>query len=458
MKFITKIIALVFIVTLASCTGSKKYFKAAEKLEKQGLVNEAAEYYYVSLERKNNNTDARIKLKEVGQKHINNLASSFFREFNTQQYEKSIETFDEIKAFTSKSSNLQVDLNYPQAYLEDYNKALDYYLNKNYKEAVLNVNQNNFDAALKYIAKIKKYDSNFKKTKELEVTAICEPLYSLAIKDLDLKNYAAAQINLITLNANSDSYKDGKELLELTNELLKKSFIIFQPQKSTEKDIEEKLFNSFIELSYQNSRKVKLINNSPFLFMPEAGDISNAGNIDLIQAIRKASGADYFYVYDVVDKKEIESIPSKGTATCYEKFVTKKDTIFITEYKPVSYNQVKQRKTYSYDYKYKLIDAVSNQIITSRNESCIATDNIDYCEFVKPARSIVGVAAPTYNINNCFPYNPAVTPLVNQYNPNNWRSAFNNRKELKSFTDLKTETDAKAVNLFSNTLLNYISK
>ena len=100
------IFILMGLVTI-SCTGSKKYFKAAEKLEKQGLVNEAAQYYYESLERKKSNTDARIKLKEVGQKHVNNLASSFFREFNTQQYEQSIETFDEMTQFSSKSKILK---------------------------------------------------------------------------------------------------------------------------------------------------------------------------------------------------------------------------------------------------------------------------------------------------------------------------------------------------------------
>ena len=57
------IVAVIFIVLFASCTGSKKYFKAAEKLEKQGLVGEAAEYYYVSLERKKKQCGGKVKIK-----------------------------------------------------------------------------------------------------------------------------------------------------------------------------------------------------------------------------------------------------------------------------------------------------------------------------------------------------------------------------------------------------------
>ncbi len=32
-------------LAIAGCTGSRRYLKAAERLEKQGLVNEAADYY-----------------------------------------------------------------------------------------------------------------------------------------------------------------------------------------------------------------------------------------------------------------------------------------------------------------------------------------------------------------------------------------------------------------------------
>jgi hypothetical protein len=453
-----KIFTLIIVIAFASCSGSKKYFKAAEKLEKQGLVSEAAEYYYVSLQRKSNNTDARIKLKEVGQKHVNNVASSFFREYNTQQYEQSIETFDKLKDFTNKASALSVNLNFPSAYQDDYVKALDYYLNKNYKEASNYVNQSNFDLALKSISKINKYDQNFKNTKELELVATCEPLYLKAVRDLETKNYANAQTTLDALNRISTTYKDAKELLELTNELLKKSFIIFQPKQSTNKSIEENLFNNFIELSYQHADKIKLINNSPFFFMPGSTDVGNAGNLDLLQAIKKATGADYFYVFDVSNKKEIETPATKSFATCYEKFIVKKDTLMVTEFKPMTYNQIKSARTYSYDYKFKLIDANTNQIISSRIENCNSIDNIDYYEFVKPTKMVPGGFAPTYNVNNYFPYNPALTNPVNQYNPNAWRARFSNRKTLKSFSDLKTETDKKAINLFSNTLFSILSK
>src|SRR6185369_1955105 len=136
----TQIFILFVLTVFASCTGSKKYFKAAEKLEKQGLVNEAAEYYLESLQRKPTNVEARIKLKDVGQKCVSNMASDFFRNYNTNQLEASLESFERLKTFSGKTSALNVVLDYPKQYEEDYQKAVDTYLAKNHNLAYAMVN------------------------------------------------------------------------------------------------------------------------------------------------------------------------------------------------------------------------------------------------------------------------------------------------------------------------------
>lgn len=123
MKTTFQIVILLFLF-LTACTGTKKYFKAAEKLEKQGLVNEAAEFYLESLQRKPTNVDARIKLKEVGQKYVSFLCSEFFRTYNTGQLETSMEDFEKMKDFNSRTTALNVQLTYPSAYEDDYKNAV----------------------------------------------------------------------------------------------------------------------------------------------------------------------------------------------------------------------------------------------------------------------------------------------------------------------------------------------
>jgi hypothetical protein len=274
-------------------------------------------------------------------------------------------------------------------------------------------------------------------------------LYVIAIKNIENKNYTSARNNLKTIKAITDEYKDASELNQLMDELLKTNFMIFKPKNSNEKDIEDKLFGQFIELSYNKNNKVNLVNNTPFSEILNAGDLSNAGNTDLIQAIRKASGADFFFVFDVSNKQENNSQPTKGQAIAYEKVLVKKDTLLITEYRSTPYTEIRASRSYSYDFKYKLINAETNQIVTSKSETCIGRDEINYNVFLKPT---------TAGIDRYFPYNPLATPPINQYNPNGWRNKFSARRELKSFIDLKNEADNRAISNFNYILNNFITK
>jgi len=133
-KTISTNILLFFLslVFLGACSGTRKYFKAGEKLEQQGLIDEAADFYLQALQRKNTNTNARIKLKQTGQKYVDFLSSEFFRNFNLDQTEASLESFEKLKRFTSSAGALGVDLNYPSEYENDYRTAIEKYCIKNY--------------------------------------------------------------------------------------------------------------------------------------------------------------------------------------------------------------------------------------------------------------------------------------------------------------------------------------
>jgi hypothetical protein len=443
LKIISHIFILLTALLIFACSGSRKYFKAAEKLEKQGLVNEAAEYYMEALQRKSTSVDARIKLKEVGQKYVSSLSSEFFRNYNTQQLEASLETFEKLKAFNSKAVALNVQLDYPKTYEEDYQKAVETYCSKNYNSAVLLVNQKRYQDALGYINKVEKYNTGYKNLRQLEIVASCEPLYQSAITNLENKNYSGALSLLSNIKVKTDNYKDSKDLLELASAQQTKSFILFEPKESTdaaENEIQEYLFNNFGQVAQQKLSSVQIINNTPFQNAPSTTDLNSSTNVDLIQAIRKATAADYFYIYDVLNKKEYNSGLSKTTSRGFQEVQTRKnDTLVITEYKAFDYNVVKSQRSYSYDFKYKLINAYTNQIVSSQTQNISAKDAVEYQEF---SRKFTG------NMNSLFPYNPQQTPPLGQYNPRNWRGLFSARNTLKTFEELKAETYNQTLNVF----------
>ena len=449
LKNILHIKFLLIVVLLSSCNGSKKYFKAAERLEKQGLVNEAAEYYMESLQRKPTSVDAKVKLKNVGQKYASNLASDFFRNYNTQQTETSLEIFERLKEFTTKAAALSVVLDYPKNYEDDYQKSVEAFCSKNYDQAYALVNQKKFDDALISISKIKKYNPNFKNTSQLEVISFCEPLYQSAVISIENKNYTIAFSKLSGIKSKTETYKDSKDLFELSLAAQTKNFILIHPKSSVynaEKDIEESLFNNFTQEISQKFTSIQLINNTPFTETSGSNDLLNNTNVDLIQAIRKATGADYFYTYDVSNKREVNNGPLKSSFTAYQEVkVRKNDTLVVTEYNPIGYNVVKGSRIYSYDFKYKIINAFSNQIVSTQTQNVSSQDAIEYNEF---ARNYNG------NINNLYPYNPLQTAPAGRYNPKAWRGLFSAKSTLKSFEELRSETINKTITIFTTSVSN----
>ncbi len=445
MKALNLIFCCALLFALAACSGSRKYFKAAERLEKQGLVQDAADYYLVALQRKATNVDARIKLREVGQKYVSSLASEFFRNYNTRQNEASLEVFERMKEFTTRCSALNVQLDYPKAYEEDYQICVDQFLNKNYNQAYLLVNQKKYFEALPYLKKVEKYNPSFKNARQLEIIATCEPLYQSAVNNMATKNYAAALGLLSQIKVKSDTYKDASDLLILASEQQRRSFILFEPRIASteaEKQIQNFLYDNFRQ-SAQGFNNITILTNTPFQTAPQNNDLINATNVDLVQAIRKATGVDYFYLFSVSNRREVSPSPLRTPLRAFLE-VTKRvnDTTTITEYQPVDYATVKVSRSYAYDFRYTLINAYTNQVQSSQTQQVRVTDNVEYNEFARPFTS---------NINALYPYNPQVVPALGRYNPKPFRNNFTARKELRGFEELKNEAQAQTVKIFVNT-------
>lgn len=438
------------IILFYSCTGSKKYFKAAEKLEKKGLINEAAEFYLESLKRNIKNTNARIKLKETGQKYIDFLSSQFFREFTTNQYELSIQTFEKLLDFKERSSALGVELTYPSVYKEDYQTAIDYYVEENYTRGLNIFKQKKYRESLPYFEKVKKYRPEYKKLQTYYVTAHCEPIYQSIVLDISNKNYQKALKNIQQIYKITDHYKDIKEIEEVCTSALSKNVLIFQPNLSNsyiklnfDKNLTKQLLNSLLNTSPSNY--IKLKESSIFgTFHYDA--IEN--NPDLLRAIAKATDADYFLSATINNAQVYAPAPQSKQLVAYQEFISKAGETLVKEYKQVPYNNVKLRKTFSFYLSYKIVQTQNLQTIINKSLPIQASQQKEYNEFVYK---------PTANIKSFYPYNPLTTPLIAQYNPDAWRDLFFVNKEMKSDEELKQEALEQALQNIQQSL-NYLIK
>ncbi len=439
-SFITLLVGLF----LSACTGSKKYFKAAEKLEKQGLVNEAAEYYMESLNRNHNNIDARIKLKEVGQKYVDFLSSQFFREYNTNQFEKSIKTFEHLKDFYDKASALQVQLDFPSAYTDDYQQAVQNYMEDNYIKGEKLFKQKKYTDAIVYFEKVKKYSSDYKKVQSLFVTAKCEPAYQDINLDIENKNYEHALKSISDIYKITDNYKDVKDLEVICNGALNKNILIFKPQNNYDKELSDLYINNLFTLTTKTNTHIKLIDNPVFsnIFFEQ---IQN--DQELLKAIAKSTNTDYFYYYKLINKKVYSPSPQKKEAAAFLRYFAKQGEVVVPQVTTVPYYSVKAQKSFSFDYNYKLIQTKTTQTIASQNIPIQVFDNKEYNEFV---------SKPLADINDYFPYNPITTPIFNQYNTKEWRQLFFVNKQMKTDDELKTDALNKAVQQYQQMLSSFV--
>lgn len=445
-KNISKYSLVAFVVVLLSaCSGSKKYFKIAEKMEKQGLTSDAADFYLESLSRNPKNVDARLKVKQVGQKHVSILSSDFFRKYNTQENEKALETFERLTDYVTKTNALGVSLDYPKQYDDDYKNAVDKFCAKNHQLAEDLIKGKKYASATEYISKVKKYNTEFQNIKELEIISICEPLYQSAVKNLDAKSYSNATNDLNQIVANSTEYKDSRQLILLAKEGSTKRILLLAGTKGIvkeENDIENNLYPNFSE-TIKEIEHIKLINSSLFNFADKSSN-QILQKPDLSQAVHKALGADYFCTYEIADIKENNPSLSRTSQTAYEEFkVAQQGGNTQVQYKAMNYSIVKGMRSYSFILTVKIIDARNNQIISNISEKIIAKDEIEYNEL---PRSFSG------KVNDLFPYNPESTPIANRYNPNNWRRQFTQKNNLKTIEQLKEETMSNVVVSFNGIL------
>ena len=433
--------ALAALLLLAQCSGSRKYFKAGERLEKKGLVNEAAAFYLEALQRKPSNVDARIRLRETGQKYVSSLATDFFRRFNTQDYETALSTYEKLKQFHETSRLLNVNFEYPKAYDDDYKEAMAAYVSSNYNKAKLLITQRKYQEALPYVRNVTRYNSEYLNIKLLQDVAVCEPLYQSAINAIEMKNYSLAQQHISGIVKQNESYKDTRDLAEMVNAQLERSVLLFNPQSgdARERNIEGNLYNTFNDYIISKT-KLKVINNSPF---QNANTNVINGDYELLAAIKKATGADLFYIFDVYGISEQNSGESRNSGRAYYEVKIKKDSVTtITEYKPVDYVNVFADRFYGYTFMYKIINAKTNQVVTSKSQALQSSDAIDYNAFS-------GRLNP--NVATTFPYNPAEDGKRN-VDLNQWRNKFNNKKTLSSMETLLNNVYQSNIKIMQGTV------
>ena len=186
---------LLIIFSLQACVTSNGLARKAAKMEQAGQTEMAANLYYQAVIRNRTNVTALQGMKRTGNKIISKYLSNFSENKLKDNYKQAVYSYLNAKEYQKKISKLNVSLEIPSFYEDDYKIVKDKYLDQEYEKGVDFINKENFSDAEHCFNEIFRFDKNYKDAASLKNIAYLEPLYRKAEEAKKLKKYRDAYLD-----------------------------------------------------------------------------------------------------------------------------------------------------------------------------------------------------------------------------------------------------------------------
>ncbi len=385
-----KLLLFLSIILLVASCASKRFTKKAVKFEEAGLYEDAAEYYYQAVKKKDSNVDAKLGLRKTGQMTLDKKLAGFTASYKQSDYKKAVYNYLDAEKYYNKVNSVKVELDFPEYHKEYYEEAKGDYLNKKYADGVDKLNREDFTAALTVFEEIKGIDANYKDVKDLYITAKYEPMYRDASQFLETGLYRKAYYTYETIIKGAGSYKQSVALKD----------------EAQEKGTITVLVN---DLTYRNTRQRETAGkitsdlkgqlsslNNPFLRIIDPAslnvDIYENGQMNMQAA--NLAGIKAILSGSVTEVRTVNGRLKKDEKRGYIKNVTKTKDKEGNEIEKVSYT-----KTIYHEYSkstnarlsmsYKLVSTEDNSVLVSDQISRSNSDKIHYAAYEGDKKKLI---------------------------------------------------------------------
>ncbi len=377
-----KALLILSVILLITSCASKRYVKKAVKFEEAGLYEDAAEYYYQAVLKKDSNVDGKLGLRKTGQMTLDRKLADFTQAYKQADYKKAVYNYLEAEKYYNKVTSVRVELDFPEYHKEYYEEAKSDYLNKKYADGVDKLNREDFAEALIVFEEIKKIDAEYKDAKELYVTAKYEPMYRDAAQYLETGLYRTAYYTYQSIIRGAGTYKQSVPLKDEAQEKGTITILVSDLSYSGYK-MRETAGSVTSNLKGQLSRL-----DNPFLKIidPSSLDVNIYENGQMNMQAANLAGIKAVLTGTVTDVKAINGRLVKSEKRGYLKIVTKsKDKegkeITHVKYNKTSYLEYKQRNRAELDLNYKLVSTEDNSVMLSDALNLSDSDRIHYATF-----------------------------------------------------------------------------
>jgi len=381
-------IALLSIITFA-CTGSKKYAKKAEKFEENGFYKQAADYYFISLRKKNTNIDARIGLIKNGQKVMDDYLREFFMAHSSEDYKKSVYSYIKVQNYYRKINETGVELKIPNYYQGYYDEDLKVYLSNQYDKGTELLSSGNYDQSDAIFTEINRLDPDFRDADKLAILSKAEPLYIKAEASFDKEHYREAYKHYTSVLKLDKNYKEASEKREYAHKKAMLTIAVLSENQFYPKETQQ--LNAYVsnQLVDANNPFLTIIDRSNVDKIVEEQKIGMNGTVNQNIAVSAGNlmGAKVVLLGKIVNMKKTDGRLNSKTVEAYKKVSYQvydksiKANKTHIRYDKTNYTSHYQKNVVELSYQYKLISVETGQVLRTGVYSDNIDDVLDYASY-----------------------------------------------------------------------------
>lgn len=438
--YISSLMLLVFFGS--GCSGSKSFAKKAGKLNEAGMYAEAADMYLQALQRNKNNVDAKIGMKQTGQKLLEDKLSIFFKSMAMGDAKgKAVSDYLDAKAYKEQVERLGVMLEIADHYKSDFEKVKGEHLVDLYNEGQAFLELQDFPSAERKFSEIAKLEPGYKDASSLQAVAFLEPLYRNAKADLVSGKYRKAYDAFSKIMAKDAGFKDASTLQQecLTKAQYSIAVLPFTGNESQKTAMAKVQAYAMTALTETKDPFLKIVDRENMERILEEQRLGLSGVVDEQTAVRVGNlmGAKAVLMGEIVDYRELAGKSRTSTKNGFESYrVTRTNAegqkYFETKYKPVKYNEILQTNQVVLSFSYRLVSLETGEVLVSKIVERTADDDLYYATYSGDKDALYPVANGVVDTGNS-----ARSQL---------RSLLNAPREIKPISTLSVDVIRAATN------------
>jgi len=381
-RFLLFLTVILFTVSCAS----KRYARKAEEFESAGLYQDAAEYYYKSVSKNEKNVEAKLGLRENGQKVLEKKLSAFNTAHKNSNHQEAVHTYQEAERYYDKVKAVGVELSIPQKYENYYKESEKIYLEKRYAEGVDELERENYDKAYRVFDEIRSIDASYKDAEEKFTVARYQPLYEKGNDQLENGLYRSAYHIFGQVIEGTGNYKQA---LSLRKEALDKGTIDILVPGFHAANYSRRRRNDEAALTNKLKGALNKLDN-PFIKLIDASavsaDIFQRGSRAVDHKAASLAGVDAVLKGEIrrlsTDEGDLEESEKKGYVKKeVERENDQGETVKDYEYYKTEYREYRKKNRATLEVSYQLISTGSGEIIVTDQIRLSEADQVHYARY-----------------------------------------------------------------------------